>query len=96
MPGVAFLELAREAGARSTHRKVTRFKDVSWQLPIKADGTSCKVNIGLYPTGEEVDFEVYTGSGDKVQLHSQGRIGMQPITVPPPHDLIFLQKVCQK
>jgi polyketide synthase PksN len=84
LPGVAYLEIAREAGQRSTRSKVTQIKDISWLSPIRVNGTPEKVHISLYPVGEEVSYEVYTG---EEQVHSQGRLSTKALATPSRQDI---------
>ena len=92
LPGVAYLELAREAGENSTHQKVTRIKDVTWLSPIRVNGTPEKVNISLYPSGEDIAYEVYTQKDEEEQVHSQGKLSIQPQQTPGRQDPEAIRK----
>ncbi|SFE51876.1 probable biosynthetic protein, Pnap_2097 family [Chitinophaga sp. CF118] len=74
LPGVAYLELAREAGARSTGEKINWLKDVTWLSPIRVNEIPEKVSICLYSSGEEVGYEVYRENGGQEQVSSQGKL----------------------
>jgi acyl transferase domain-containing protein len=86
LPGVAYLEMARTAGERSLDQKVTRLREVSWLSPLKVNGKPQEVSIRLFPSAEEVGFEVYTmGTGES--LHSQGILETEELLSPEPYDL---------
>lgn len=68
LPGVAYLEMAREAGTLALKQDVTQIKNVTWLSPLQA--TKQQVHIRLSADGEQVDYEVYT----EEILHSQGTL----------------------
>ncbi|MGB8190762.1 MAG: SDR family NAD(P)-dependent oxidoreductase, partial [Chitinophagaceae bacterium] len=78
LPGVAYLELAREAGTLALNQKVTQLKDVTWLSPLQVNGKAEKVNIRLSPSHEQVSYEVYTHSNEQEVLHSQGTLSTEP------------------
>ncbi|HVI47999.1 MAG TPA: beta-ketoacyl synthase N-terminal-like domain-containing protein, partial [Chitinophaga sp.] len=77
LPGVAYLEMAREAGEQSTEEKITQLKDVRWLSPIQVNDKPEKVQIKLYPEGTAVAYEVYRQTATITQLHSQGKLSAQ-------------------
>ncbi|RQO64205.1 hypothetical protein DBR43_33120, partial [Pedobacter sp. KBW06] len=86
LPGVAYLEMAREAGERSLGQKVTCLKEVSWLSPVKINQQPEEVSIRLFPSAEGAGFEVYTqGTGDS--LHSHGILTTGELSLPEPYDL---------
>jgi acyl transferase domain-containing protein/tryptophanase/acyl carrier protein len=76
LPGVAYLEMARQAGELAAGRKVQKIRNIVWVSPITVPpGTSSDVFIELKPNGAAVRFEVFSHdeAGNKV-LHSQGTL----------------------
>ena len=81
LPGVAYLEMAREAvkqatGEFSKDSQRIWLKNVVWIRPIAVGADPQAVKIGLFPeaTGE-IAYEIYThpqDAGDEPLLHSQG------------------------
>ncbi|SFE51956.1 Acyl transferase domain-containing protein [Chitinophaga sp. CF118] len=90
-PGVAYLELAREAGARSAEKGITRLTDVTWLSPIRVNGMPEKVDIGIYASGEEIAYDVYTQKDGQEQVHSQGRLSTTPRQAPERQDLELIR-----
>ncbi|RBL89851.1 non-ribosomal peptide synthetase [Chitinophaga flava] len=87
LPGVAFLELAREAGERSIRQKITQLKNIAWEHPVGVNGTSKKVYTSVYPSGKEIGYEVYTQNEADIQVHCQGILHAQALTAPAKHTL---------
>ncbi len=76
LPGVAYLELARKAGEIAAGRKVRKIRNILWISPIAVqNGTPKEVFIELKPSGESVQFEVFSedAAGRKTP-HSQGKL----------------------
>jgi polyketide synthase PksN len=76
LPGVAYLELARKAGEIAANRKVRKIRNIIWISPISVqNGESKEVFIELKPSGNTVQFEVFSEgpAGNKVP-HSQGTL----------------------
>ena len=94
LPGVAYLELARVAGELSLEKKVTQLKDIRWLSPIKVNGVSQKIHIGLYPTqAGEVEYEVYKQDADKDHIYSQGKLSTVIQQAPPKQDIATIKKL---
>ncbi|HXH38620.1 MAG TPA: SDR family NAD(P)-dependent oxidoreductase [Thermoanaerobaculia bacterium] len=76
LPGVAYLELARVAGEIAAGRPVRRIQNILWVSPIVVENSIPKeVFIELKPSGDAVQFEVFSESAEGVRLlHSQGRL----------------------
>ncbi|NJM14111.1 MAG: hypothetical protein HC896_00820 [Bacteroidales bacterium] len=76
LPGVAYLDFARKAGELAAGRKVQKIRNILWLSPLTvAKSTQTEAFIELKPSGESVQFEVFSEkeNGQK-QLHSQGKI----------------------
>jgi polyketide synthase PksN len=89
--GVAYLEMAREAVERSTHKKVTQFKDVTWLHPIKVLEQPKKVAIRLELSGEEIKYQVYSKEQEEENIHGQGIVTTITQEEPKPYDLITIK-----
>lgn len=76
LPGVAYLELARKAGELAVGRKVRKIRNIVWVSPITVkDSTPTAALIELKPSGDSVQFEVFSESANgKKQLYSQGKL----------------------
>jgi polyketide synthase PksN len=76
LPGVAYLEFARKAGELAAGRPVRRIQNILWVSPISVESSTPKeVFIELKPSGEAVQFEVFseTVQGGRT-FHSQGKL----------------------
>jgi polyketide synthase PksN len=89
--GVAYLEMAREAVERSTHQKVTQFKDVTWLHPIKVLEQPKKVVIRLEPSGEQIKYQVYSKENEQEYIHGQGIVTTIAQETLKPYDLITIK-----
>ena len=78
LPGVAYLEMAREAGNRSLKQEITSIKDVTWLRPVKIDTEEEEVSLSLFYEGNELAFEIYSQQEEKEQIHSQGKLNTKP------------------
>jgi polyketide synthase PksN len=79
MPGVAHLEMAREALQRAASMDaghVIRLKHIVWMRPVVVGEAAEEVHIGLYPQDNgEIAYEIYSaanGGADEVTVYSQG------------------------
>jgi acyl transferase domain-containing protein/short-subunit dehydrogenase/acyl carrier protein len=75
LPGVAYIEMAREAGELAGEQKVYKIKDINWIKPVIIKDSPEKVNITLYPNSNYVDYEISTllEDGNK-SINSVGKI----------------------
>ncbi|HVI46025.1 MAG TPA: beta-ketoacyl synthase N-terminal-like domain-containing protein, partial [Chitinophaga sp.] len=87
LPGVALLELVREAGERSIRQKITQLRNIFWEHPVGVNGAPKKVHTSVYPAGREVGYEVYTQNGGHTQVHCQGSLHAPALHAPVKHDL---------
>ncbi|WP_434101681.1 SDR family NAD(P)-dependent oxidoreductase [Methylocaldum gracile] len=87
LPGVAYLEMARAAAARSTDAAVSALEEVVWRAPLVVTAAPCRVTLELHPEGaQRIAYEIRTeatDSGDRV-VHGQGRLVVGPVAAPPP------------
>ncbi|WP_233603296.1 SDR family NAD(P)-dependent oxidoreductase [Pedobacter sp. KBW06] len=86
LPGVAYLEMAREAGERSLRQKITQLKNVTWLSPLKVKLKAEEVTILLHPSAEEAGYKIYT-TGESEVLHCSGIVGSRQLQVPETYNL---------
>ncbi|WP_422653301.1 SDR family NAD(P)-dependent oxidoreductase, partial [Chitinophaga sp.] len=86
-PGVAYLELAREAGEQSLREKITQLKDVRWLSPIQVGEQPVQVLIGLFQEGGDTIYEVYTYDQEVRKVNSQGKLSTEGKPAPENFDL---------
>ncbi|MEK8021504.1 MAG: SDR family NAD(P)-dependent oxidoreductase, partial [Candidatus Parabeggiatoa sp.] len=75
LPGGAILEMARVAGELAGEQPVKRITNIVWAELLTVSDTSKGVDISLYPTSNEVEFEVTSldDNGSR-QVHAQGQL----------------------
>ncbi|KFF06343.1 SDR family NAD(P)-dependent oxidoreductase [Flavobacterium reichenbachii] len=73
LPGVAYLELARAAGALSLDKKITGLRDVTWLTPISVKGVSEKIGITILEKNDVIGYEIYSESEGNLKIHSRGK-----------------------
>ncbi|MBB5646149.1 non-ribosomal peptide synthetase [Pedobacter cryoconitis] len=71
LPGVAYLEMARAAGAYVAQAAITQFKEVNWLHPVKVNAAPVELQISIQHTANAFTYEIYTKDGAKT-LHGQG------------------------
>ncbi|MEM6601803.1 MAG: SDR family NAD(P)-dependent oxidoreductase, partial [Verrucomicrobiota bacterium] len=100
LPGVAYLEMVREAGARSLHQSITQLKDITWLRPISVNGAAQLIQVSVFEAGEGLGYEVYSlpavekgmkGKEDEEVIHSQGQLSIGAQTPPAALDLSTIQ-----
>ncbi|MCB0208357.1 MAG: type I polyketide synthase [Anaerolineae bacterium] len=99
LPGVAYLEMARAAGAMAIeHEAITEIKDVVWLKPLVVKDEPVKVHLSLHPVARDtVTYEVRTrdGTGQPV-VHGQGKLIFGAIAeADPVIDLAVIRQRCQ-
>jgi acyl transferase domain-containing protein/enoyl-CoA hydratase/carnithine racemase/acyl carrier protein/ribosomal protein S18 acetylase RimI-like enzyme len=105
LPGVAYLEMAREAvaraaGALNKGQPGIRLKNVIWARSIAVGNQAVQVHIALFPENNgEIGYEIYSQpeaiDGEPV-VHSQGSAVPSPLGNLPPLDLLALQAQCSE
>ena len=100
LPGVAYLEMAREAVKQTTDgfsngSQCLHLKNVMWARPITVGADPREVKIGLFlEENGEIAYEIYThpqDAGDEPLLHSQGVATFAPPEKMPSLNLADLQ-----
>lgn len=102
LPGVAYLEMVREAMQRTYNKTRSQtfevhFKNVVWTVPFIAAGQPVKLHVSLSGSGTApTSFEVYTqDESRKRTVHSQGTAILQPPAERPVHDVDALKDRCR-
>lgn len=103
LPGVAFLEIAREAAEKAAgdledEQRVVSLKDIVWIRPITIGSEPKEIHIGLYPEDNgDISFDIYSSSETKEEtpmVHSQGRAVISAEVDTPVLDLASIQTEC--
>ncbi|MCP4698377.1 MAG: SDR family NAD(P)-dependent oxidoreductase, partial [Gammaproteobacteria bacterium] len=83
LPGAAYLEMARAAGALAAEANVIQLKNIIWAQPIIVT-QPVQVEIGLYPQQNSIEFEVFSRQDEQRKVHCQGQIviGEKPAIAP--------------
>lgn len=87
LPGVAYLEMAREAvalaaGTSGNGDTRIRLTNIVWARPVAVNGRPVKVHIALSPKDDgEISYQIYSqqeGNGAEPLVHSQGMAALTP------------------
>ena len=76
LPGVAYLEMAREAVRLSLGKEGEEIslQDVVWITPIAIEDKPKKVDISIFAEeNRKIAYEIYTEESGKITIHSQGK-----------------------
>jgi polyketide synthase PksN len=105
LPGVAYLEMAREAVAQAagvaakSHTGI-QLKNIVWARPIVVGEEPVVVHIGLFPEDSgEIAYEIYSESKEdstEFVVHSQGNAVLRSVADTTVLDLITLQAQCRQ
>ena len=83
LPGVAYIEMAREAVQRSGLHSPHSFSDIKWLQPIEIDKESKLIETEIYANTEGTFVEIKSVSNDEVTIHFQSIIvESEKITAP--------------
>ena len=101
LPGVAYLELAREAVfdasgySEEQENLKTTFKNVGWFTTVDVSDENQTVDISLYEDNQDdIEYEIYTGSGDEEVINSQGKISVTEVDVVPQENIENIKEQC--
>ena len=94
-PGVAYLELAREAAALSLGQSITQFQHIKWLNPLKINQPK-QIHISIFEEGNDVAYEVYSKQEDQEIIHAQGKVGTTILTPPPSLNIESIKKSISK
>ncbi|WP_345027218.1 polyketide synthase dehydratase domain-containing protein, partial [Flavivirga jejuensis] len=100
LPGVAYLEMAREAVMQSADTDIEsiqiHLENIVWSRPIVSDQAGVRINISLYSNEkEQIDYEIYSGDNDQI-LHSQGTAIIKQKEKSDILDLSLIRSKCTK
>ncbi|MCU7925176.1 MAG: SDR family NAD(P)-dependent oxidoreductase [Candidatus Thiodiazotropha sp. (ex Dulcina madagascariensis)] len=100
LPGVAYLEMAREAVARASGAgRGILLKNVVWARPVVAGDTPVRVHVGVFEQESgEIGYEIYSeadGGGAEPVVHSQGVAMLGKAGEAPRLDLQALRSACR-
>ena len=65
MPGAGFMEMAIAAGTIAAEQEIREISHMIWASPVTVSDTPKEVHIRLFPEGEDIRFEIYTGQEPK-------------------------------
>jgi polyketide synthase PksN len=98
LPGVAYLEMAREAiqrsdGSHSTDVRGLRLKNIVWSHPAIIRDSALELGIRLHQREQagEIEYEIYSGGEPRRVVHSQGAGELLEFEQRPRMDLHRLQ-----
>ncbi|XOV79532.1 MAG: SDR family NAD(P)-dependent oxidoreductase [Aestuariibacter sp.] len=76
LPGVAYLDMVRQAGELAAGMKVHQIRNIIWLSPLTVEnGVPNDVFVELIPKGDLVQFEVFSEKPDGgVQIYAQGKL----------------------
>ncbi|WP_226294048.1 SDR family NAD(P)-dependent oxidoreductase [Aquimarina algicola] len=92
LPGVAYLEMAREAGALSTRNEVIQLNNITWASPLRITNEAKKININIFPIKDQIGFEISSNAKQDI-LHCQGTMSTNIKLNPIYHDLEDIKKM---
>ncbi|MCU7933260.1 MAG: SDR family NAD(P)-dependent oxidoreductase [Candidatus Thiodiazotropha sp. (ex Dulcina madagascariensis)] len=104
LPGVAYLEMAREAvnnavGVSGSNGEGICLADIAWSQPIVVGERPVSVRIDLLPDDSgDIFYEIYSESSDKEEgdtMHGQGRAVLRPVLEAPALNLSMLKSQCK-
>ena len=97
LPGAAYLEMARAAGAIAGEEKVAKLKNVYFARPISVEGSEAlDVSISLRPSQELIEFEVSTGADQDQIVHAQGTIVYDSKFPTQPAEVLDLEAILKR
>ena len=82
LPATAYLEWARAVGSLAVEQPIAALAQLTWQRPLRAGRQSLDIHAVLEPEGEQVRFDLYSGSEEAPTLHAQGWLVLDPPAAP--------------
>lgn len=104
LPGVAYLEMVREAYTQAaslpTAGNCLTIKNMVWSSPIIVEGTSVQVHTALHlEENNEIAVEIYSGEStekDKHRVHGQCIVQLNPMEEEREMDISSIKQECTK
>ena len=87
LPGVAYLEMAREAGTRGTGSPINHLRNITWLRPITVNGEPTQITTSLFEDGQSIGYEIYGSEGEKEQIYARGTLDAVQLTPPPDRNI---------
>lgn len=72
LPGVAYMELARQSVKAATNKEVESIQQMVWQKPVVVKEEFSPLYVQLKPVEGRVKFEIISKEGTGRELHCQG------------------------
>lgn len=82
LPATAYLEWARAVGSQAVEQPIAALARITWQRPLRAGRQALDIHAVLEPEGEQVRFDLCSGSEDTPALHAQGWLVLDPPATP--------------
>ncbi|WP_299608347.1 SDR family NAD(P)-dependent oxidoreductase [uncultured Aquimarina sp.] len=76
VPSISFLEMAREAGERSSNLKINQITNINWLNSIGIHKKTQDVGVSIYREEDEISFEVYNADLDTEYVSCTGNISV--------------------
>ena len=99
LPGVAYLEMAREAVRLSLGKEGEEIslQDVVWITPIAIEDKPKKIDVSILPEENgKIAYEIYTEESGETIIHSQGKAIIGVVEEEKTVDLGELKALCQQ
>ena len=74
LPGAAYIEMGRAACEIAGEKRVHRIKGTMWVRPLTIMDGPQEVCISLFPSGQTVEYEVFTPEEGQRVTHARGKI----------------------
>lgn len=75
LPGAGYLEMACQAGTRSTGEKIQELQDVIWSVAFEAEDMEKELKTHIYQKDDAFFYEISSINADgNKSIHSQGRL----------------------
>jgi acyl transferase domain-containing protein/acyl carrier protein len=95
LPGVAYLELARQAEAGALGSQPLSFRDTAWISPFTVDGQAAALRCDIEPKGgDSASFTFTSERNGKTVLHCKGMLARRAASPPPPRHPAALAGEC--
>ena len=97
LPGVAYLEMARAAGAMAvSDASITQLREVVWVRPLVVKDKPVEVDVDLHlDERDEIGFAVSSHYQQERVVFCQGKLATAEASLPPPLDIQAIQARCQ-
>ena len=83
LPGVAYIEMARAAGALAGKAPVRIIRNLTWERPLIVGRGGQEVEIALVPVSNEIKFAVTSVGPDRSIVHCTGKLAYTSDTSAP-------------